>query len=168
MEDIPEDDVGQGKRTRDDTEEEEDSYLEGPAAKRSRLVTWRIPQQQQAESSAIVIPGARPIPQGDLEMEEWEVGGPHAQHTFSSSYLSKLVAIPGHENLSIQVLNIASGTSHVFAADKTKTRVCMLAAGKLKVLFKEGEKQRGERRGVCDWSRGSVRSWSRKAMLGDE
>ncbi|KAK4176943.1 hypothetical protein QBC36DRAFT_186286 [Triangularia setosa] len=77
-------------------------------------------------------------------MEDWEVGDQQqAQHAFSTAYLSKQVAIPGHQNLSVQVVSISSGTNHMFSADRSSTRICSLTSGKVKVHIKESERGEG-------------------------
>ncbi|KAK0708020.1 hypothetical protein B0H67DRAFT_556594 [Lasiosphaeris hirsuta] len=83
------------------------------------------------------------IEQDSLEAEEWERGegringdaadGSAKNVAFSQSYLSANQSIQISDKISFSTTIVMSGTSHQFAADTAKTRLCTLGNGKLRV-----------------------------------
>lgn len=52
---------------------------------------------------------------------------------FSSTYLTANQTVQVSRNINFQAITLTSGQVHQFQADETKTRMCTLASGKLRV-----------------------------------
>ncbi len=105
-----------------------------------------------AAASPLVFAGdARGLPPatvgpGVLEMEDWEVAPGRVQSrgevggdnvAFSNAYLTSNQMVPITHNVSYRVEVVRSGATVAFAADAQATRLCTLAAGKLRVAVGE-------------------------------
>ncbi|KXX74455.1 Transcription factor SFP1 [Madurella mycetomatis] len=78
----------------------------------------------------------------DLQMENWEaddgrvtpIGNRHSEPlAFSSSYLAANQSVQVSNAIALLTVTISSGGVHRFHADSTKTRICSVMSGKLKI-----------------------------------
>ncbi|KAK4096074.1 hypothetical protein N658DRAFT_56629 [Parathielavia hyrcaniae] len=116
----------------------------------SRLVTFKVPNPTQSgrqlrehRTPSVKSKLNGPVEQ-DLHLEDWELGDGRASTAgeplaFSSTYLAANQTVHVSRNINFQALSIPSGRVHQIPADKTKTRVCTLAMGKLAVQVVKDE-----------------------------
>lgn len=95
-----------------------------------------------SESPLVFAGNVQPGPEA-LEMEDWEVAPGRVQTraneniAFSNAYLTSIQMVPIDHNMSYRVEVVRPGSSVSFDADDVAMRICMLAAGKLRVVVGE-------------------------------
>ncbi|KAK7747851.1 hypothetical protein SLS53_001100 [Cytospora paraplurivora] len=130
------------------------SVPEAKAEPARKLVTFPILSKEKQASvtgtsrggsdTPVLHPG-QTTPDGQLEMEEWEIApgriretGVKKPNTFSKSYLETNQMVRISPEFSFRVETVKSGRTLEFDADRAKTRYCALASGKLRVTL-EGQ-----------------------------
>ncbi|KIH90248.1 hypothetical protein SPBR_00131 [Sporothrix brasiliensis 5110] len=103
-------------------------------ASSSRLATT------SSDSALMVAGNVQPGGPDALEMEDWEVAPgrvqskAHENIAFSNAYLTSNQMVPIDHNMSYRVEVVRPGQLVSFNADERAIRMCMLAAGKLRVV----------------------------------
>ncbi|KAK4149529.1 hypothetical protein C8A00DRAFT_46879 [Chaetomidium leptoderma] len=114
-----------------------------PKPRPSRLVTQKVPgpaaknDRRLRERRANAVKAASPT-EADLHMEDWEMGDGRVNTggqplAFSSTYLAANQTVQVSANISFQAATVPSGRVHQFPADHSRTRMCTLTNGKLRV-----------------------------------
>ncbi|KAH6843364.1 hypothetical protein B0I37DRAFT_216685 [Chaetomium sp. MPI-CAGE-AT-0009] len=133
---------GDGDGDGEGDESDEESHPREPQPRRTRLVTLKV-----TRSAANGRPAREPhVPAWEgngateraLHMEDWEMDEGRVNTAgealaFSSTYLTANQTVQVSPNINFQAITVTSGRVHHFSADETKTRMCTLASGKLRV-----------------------------------
>ncbi|KAK3952833.1 hypothetical protein QBC32DRAFT_313526 [Pseudoneurospora amorphoporcata] len=86
----------------------------------------------------------------DLVTEDWERGTrgvlpnrsqPSENLVYSSSYLSANHTVQICKSTTLTTLTITSGSTHKLPLDRSRTQICMLVSGKLRVTVNDGEEE---------------------------
>ncbi|KAH6640244.1 hypothetical protein F5144DRAFT_88768 [Chaetomium tenue] len=126
----------------EDEDSDDEPHPPKPKPKRARLVTLKV-TRSAANGRAVKEPRAgawegngateKVLHMEDWEMEEGRVNTAGEALAFSSTYLTANQSVQVSQNINFQAITVTSGQVHRFPADETRTRMCTLASGKLRV-----------------------------------
>ncbi|KAK4135112.1 hypothetical protein BT67DRAFT_291727 [Trichocladium antarcticum] len=119
--------------------EDEGSPVEATPQPKRKLITFKIKNGRLPQERPAADRTGSPPPEAYLHMEDWELDGrrittagdtlalttTHLTTTAQTVHLSPAITVAATA--------IRSGSTHQFPADNTRTRVCTLASGKLRV-----------------------------------
>ncbi|KAK3291210.1 uncharacterized protein B0H64DRAFT_44584 [Chaetomium fimeti] len=133
---------GDGDEDGEGEESDDEPHPDEAEPRRTRLVTLKLTRSvangRAAREPRVSAWEGNGATEKVLHMEDWEmddgrVNAAGEALAFSSTYLTANQTVQVSQNINFQAITVTSGRVHHFSADPTKTRMCTLASGKLRV-----------------------------------